>query len=172
MKLSNNKIALRAPELEDIEILYTWENDESIWYLSNTSLPFSRFDLEQFILNSNHDIFIEKQYRFMIEKNDTNEVVGCVDLFEFDLKNKRVGVGILIDENYRNQGLASEALDVLIQYAFEQLDVHQIYCNILSSNTKSLILFKRKQFLEIGVKRDWVFSEGKYHDEILLQLIR
>lgn len=172
MKLSNNKIALRAPELQDVEILYKWENDESIWYLSNTSLPFSRFDLEQFILNSNHDIFTEKQYRFMIEKNDSKEVVGCVDLFEFDPKNKRVGVGILIDEKYRNQGLASEALDVLIQYAFEQLDVHQIYCNILSSNTKSLILFKRKQFSEIGVKRDWVFSEGKYHDEILLQLIR
>jgi len=172
MKLSNNKITLRAPELQDIDSLYKWENDESIWYLSNTNLPFSRFDLEQFILNSNHDVFVEKQYRFMIEKNDSRELIGCVDLFEFDPKNKRVGVGILIDEKYRNQGFASVALDILIQYVFEQLDVHQIFCNILSSNAESLILFKRKQFSIIGVKRDWVFSVGKYHDEVLLQLIR
>jgi len=172
MKLSSNKITLRAPELQDIDLLYKWENDESIWYLSNTNLPFSRFDLEQFILNGNHDVFVEKQYRFMIEKNDSKELIGCVDLFEFDPKNKRVGVGILIDEKYRNQGMASGALDILIQYVFEQLDVHQLFCNILSSNAESLILFKRKQFSIIGVKRDWVFSEGKYHDEVLLQLIR
>jgi diamine N-acetyltransferase len=172
MKLSNNNIELRAPELQDIDILYQWENDETIWYLSNTNIPFSRFDLEQFILNSNHDIYSEKQYRFMIVKTDDMKAMGCIDLFDFDPKNKRVGIGILIDEKYRNQGFATEALSLIIDYAFEQLDVHQLFCNILSSNAESLLLFKRKQFSEIGVKKDWVFLQGKYHDEILLQLIR
>ena len=172
MKLSNNNIELRAPELQDIDILYQWENDESIWYLSNTNIPFSRFDLEQFILNSNHDIYSEKQYRFMIVKTNDMKVMGCIDLFDFDPKNKRVGIGILIDEKYRNQGFATEALSLIIDYAFEQLDVHQLFCNILSSNAESLKLFKRKQFSEIGVKKDWVFLQGKYQDEILLQLIR
>jgi len=172
MKLSNNNIELRAPELQDIDILYQWENDESIWYLSNTNIPFSRFDLEQFILNSNHDIYSEKQYRFMIVKTNDLKVIGCIDLFDFDPKNKRVGIGILIDGKYRNQGFATEALSLIIDYAFEQLDVHQLFCNILSSNAESLKLFKRKQFSEIGVKKDWVFLQGKYQDEILLQLIR
>jgi len=172
MKLSNNNIELRAPELQDIDILYQWENDETIWYLSNTNIPFSRFDLEQFILNSNHDIYSEKQYRFMIVKTDDMKAMGCIDLFDFDPKNKRVGIGILIDEKYRNQGFATEALSLIIDYAFEQLDVHQLFCNILSSNAESLLLFKRKQFSEIGVKKDWVFLQGKYHDEILLQLIK
>ncbi len=172
MKLSNKKIKLRAPELQDIDVLYQWENDESIWYLSNTHIPFSRFDLEQYILNSNHDIFSDKQYRFIIEKQDSKEVIGCIDLFDFDPLNKRAGVGILLDEKFRGQGLASDALMLFIQYAFEYLNLHQLFCNILASNTKSLILFKRKQFSIIGVKRDWVFSGEEYHDEILLQLIR
>ncbi len=172
MKLSSDKLILRAPELNDLDILYKWENDESIWYLSNTLIPFSRFDLEQFILQGNHDVFSDKQYRFMIEDKDSSELLGCIDLFDFDPANKRAGVGILVDEKHREKGVASQALDIFIDYAFEQLNVHQLYCNILASNTNSLFLFKRKQFSEIGVKKDWVFLDGKYHDEILFQLVK
>jgi len=172
MKLTDSKIKLRAPELKDIEMLYKWENDTAIWYLSQTDIPFSHFDLEQFILNSNHDIYAEKQYRFMIENIQDNAVVGCVDLFDFDAKNNKVGLGILIDEKYREQGFASSALDIIIQYSFEQLNVHQLFCNILSSNTSSLNLFKRKHFSVIGVKEDWVYLDNQYQDEIMLQLIK
>lgn len=172
MKLSSDNLILRAPELNDLDILYKWENDESIWYLSNTLIPFSRFDLEQFILQGNHDVFSDKQYRFMIEDKDSSELLGCIDLFDFDPANKRAGVGILVDEKHREKGVASQALDIFIDYAFEQLNVHQLYCNILASNTNSLFLFKRKQFSEIGVKKDWVFLDGKYHDEILFQLVK
>ncbi|NOR87602.1 MAG: GNAT family N-acetyltransferase [Bacteroidales bacterium] len=172
MSLSNNHIILRAPELTDLDDLFRWENDESIWYLSNTLIPFSRFDLEQFILNSNHDIYTEKQYRFMIEVKNKKTVVGCIDLFDFDPHNQRAGIGILIDKDYREQGLASESLDLIISYAFDDLKLHQLYCNILSSNLDSIFLFKKKQFLEIGVKKDWVFLHGEYQDEILLQLIK
>lgn len=170
--LENERLVLRAPELQDLEQMYQWENDQSIWYLSQTLLPFSRFDLEQFILQGNHDIYAEKQYRFMIESKNNNILIGCIDLFDFDPQNERVGVGILIDRQYRQQGWASEALDILIHYCFKQLKVHQLYCNILSSNINSMNLFKRKHFSEIGVKKEWVFHEGKYQDEILLQLIR
>ncbi|MCK5776884.1 MAG: GNAT family N-acetyltransferase [Bacteroidales bacterium] len=172
MKLTNKNIKLRAPEINDVEVLYKWENDESIWYLSQTNTPFSHFDLEQFVLNSNHDIYTEKQYRFMIEDIQANSIVGCIDLFEFDAKNNKVGIGILIDEKYRAQGFASKALDIVINYAFEQLNVHQLYCNILSSNTESLNLFKRKHFSVIGVKEDWVYLDNQYQDEVILQLIR
>ena len=170
--LENDKIVLRAPELSDLDILFNWENQSKLWYLSNTLLPFSRFDLEQFILQGNHDIYADKQFRFMISNKENKDVVGCVDIFDFDAHNERAGLGILIDERYRKKGWASEALTLIIDYAFQQLKLHQLYCNILSSNRESLNLFKKKHFFEIGVKQDWVFIEGKYHDEILLQLIR
>jgi len=170
--LENDRFILRAPELQDIDTLFNWENDQSIWYLSNTITPFSRFEMEQFILNGNHDIFTEKQFRFMIESKKDKALIGCIDIFDFDPQNSRLGIGILVDQKYRSQGWASEALDVLIDYSFHHLKVHQIYCNILLSNVNSMNLFKRKHFSEIGVKKEWVFHEGEYQDEVLLQLIR
>jgi len=85
--------------------------------------------------------------------------LGCIDLFDFDAKNRRVGLGILIDEKYRKQGFASQAVDIVVQYSFEQLNVHQVFCHVLSSNIDSLNLFKRKHFSIIGVKKDWVYLD-------------
>lgn len=169
--LENDRIVLRAPELSDLDTLYEWENDESIWYLSNNLTPFSRFEMEQFILNGNHDIYTDKQFRFMIELKNDQSLIGCIDLFDFDPHHSRVGVGILIDKAKREQGWASDALDLLIDYSILHLKLHQLYCNILSANVKSMNLFKRKHFSEIGVKKEWVFLEGEYQDEVLLQLI-
>ena len=54
---SSLKIALRAPELSDLNTIHRWENDKSLWHLSNTILPFSRFSIEQYILSEQEDIF-------------------------------------------------------------------------------------------------------------------
>jgi len=171
MTLENDNIKLRAPELSDLDVLYKWENDDNLWHLSNTQIPFSKFDLEQFILNGNHDIYSEKQYRFMIEDTKDQTLVGCVDIFDFEPLHRRAGIGIIIDADHRKKGFASMALDILIEYASQHLNLHQLYCNILSSNTRSIFLFKKKQFSIIGVKKDWVFLNEHFQDEILMQLM-
>ncbi|OYT15817.1 MAG: GNAT family N-acetyltransferase [Bacteroidetes bacterium 4572_77] len=171
MTLQNKHIRLRAPELSDLDVLLSWENEESLWYLSQNLLPFSRFDMEQFILNNSHDIYQEKQFRFMIEKKDSLELLGCVDLFDFNPHHKRAGIGILIDEKHRSRGFASQALDLIISYSFQQLHLHQIYCNILENNINSKKLFEKKQFLPIGVKQDWILVKNRFQNEILYQLI-
>lgn len=168
-------ILLRAPELSDLDAIQAWENDKALWHLSGTLLPFSRFSIEQYILNEQEDIFSKKQARFIISLAKTNnqesEIIGAIDLFDFDPKNRRAGVGILIEEKYRNKGYAKEALSQLIEYGFDILNLHQLYCSILSSNTESLNLFKRQQFSIIGVKKDWVLLNNKWQDEYILQLI-
>ena len=103
--------------------------------------------------------------------NEEVEIVGAIDLFDFDPKNRRAGVGILIDKEYRNKGFAKEALNQLIEYCFDILNLHQLYCSILTSNTESLNLFKRQQFSIIGVKKDWVLLNNEWQDEYILQLI-
>ncbi|PQJ19881.1 GNAT family N-acetyltransferase, partial [Tenacibaculum sp. SG-28] len=94
-----------------------------------------------------------------------------IDLFDFSPKHKRAGIGILITPEYQGKGFASEALDLLIPYSFEHLDLHQLYANVSADNTASLSLFKKKNFLPIGIKKDWIFSKGIFKDEILFQLI-
>ncbi|MCD6112677.1 MAG: GNAT family N-acetyltransferase [Bacteroidales bacterium] len=165
-------INLRAIEPADIDILYKWENDTSIWYLSNTIEPFSKFILEQYILSSNQDIYSKKQLRLMIDINESKKTIGSIDLFDFDPKNKRAGIGILINKNERGKGYASEALELLINYSFHTLDLHQLYCNISADNNVSLKLFHNFGFKIIGLKKQWNFINDKWMDEYMLQLIK
>ena len=165
------KIQLRAPEPTDIDLLYQWENDRHIWPVSNTSAPFSRFLLEQYVLNSHQDIYTTKQLRLMIDLRKGPKTVGAVDLFEFDPTHRRIGLGILIHKEGQGKGYAKEALDLVIEYCFNTLMVHQIFCNINSGNEISLKLFQSKGFEIIGLKKDWLLINHQWNDEYLLQLI-
>ena len=170
--LKGNNIYLRALEPEDLEFIFTVENNEQIWEVSNTQTPYSRFLIKQYLENAQQDIYEAKQLRLAICKNNIVKPVGLVDLFDFDPKNNRAGVGIVINENeHRNQGVGQEALTLLINYAFKQLNLHQLFANINSNNVASLMLFSKFGFQKIGVKKDWNFNQGKYSDEELFQLI-
>lgn len=169
--LTGKKIHLRALEPEDLDFLYTIENNESFWEISSTQTPFSRFILEQYIANSHQDIFEAKQLRLIIVDNITNISVGMIDLFEFNPLHKRAGIGILIIESEQHKGFASEAIELLINYSFNQLNLHQLFANITVDNTKSLELFKKLNFKKIGIKKEWIFSKGDFKDEVLFQLI-
>lgn len=165
------KIKLRTIKPSDIDLLHKWENDRSIWSVSNTITPFSRKEIEEYI-TSIRDIYADKQLRLMICLASNDKSIGCIDLFDFDNNNLRAGVGILIAEpSQRQKGYASEALELLIKYCFTILNLHQLYCNIPADNEASLKLFKKHGFQEIGVKKDWIRTGNKWVDEYLFQLV-
>ncbi len=166
------KIKLRAPEPEDLAILYKWENDPSVWQISNTLTPFSKYTLRRYIEKSHKSIFETGQLRFMIDSADKGNTMGTIDLFDFDAFNLRAGVGILIaDKGERRKGYAGMALKALINYCFEHLMLHQVYCNITEDNTASINLFTKTGFTEIGYKKDWIKTKNGFKDEIMYQLI-
>ncbi|MFO8129795.1 MAG: GNAT family protein [Bacteroidales bacterium] len=172
--LSGKNLSLRALEPSDVDLLYKWENDEEVWHLSNTITPFSRFTLEQYIMNSHQDIYTNKQLRLMIdllEAGSPQKSIGAIDLFDFDPANMRSGIGILIVKEEREKGYASGALDLLIDYAFNRIGLHQLYCNILKGHSMSLDLFRKKNFEVIGIKKEWIRIGDKWEDEYLLQLL-
>ncbi len=170
--LENTIVKLRPLEPEDCNRIYEWENNSNFWEVSNTILPFSKHLINEFIDNSHNDLFMDRQFRFMLDRKDLNKTIGCVDLFEFDPFHKRVGIGLLIaDKDDRGNGFASEALDLIKEFCFDHLGIHQMFCNILEENTVSCNLFKSKGFIVVGVKKDWILSKGIWHDELLFQLI-
>ncbi|MDY0779187.1 GNAT family protein [Tenacibaculum sp. IB213877] len=169
--LSGKHINLRALEPEDLEFLFKTENDESFWEISHTQKPFSKFLLKQYLENSHLDIYEAKQLRLIIEENKANQPIGMIDLFDFEPHHKRAGIGILIHTDFQGNGFASEAIQLLVKYSFLHLHLHQLYANITSDNEKSLLLFQKQNFKEVGIKKDWIFSHGNFKDEILFQLI-
>ncbi len=168
--LLGKNIYLRALEPSDLEFLFTTENNETFWEVSNTQIPFSKHILKKYIENAHQDIYAAKQYRFVI--CDTKNVpVGMIDLFDFNPQHLRVGVGILILPEFQKNGYGSEALELVINYSFANLNVHQIYANITSNNLNSIRLFENKNFKKVGKKLDWIYSNTGFKDEILYQLL-
>jgi diamine N-acetyltransferase len=166
------KIRLRALEPEDLELLYKWENNESYWIISNTASPYSRYTLKRYLKNSHKTIYETGQLRLMIDLIDEKVTIGTIDIFDFDPFHKRAGIGILIaDESYRRKGYATMAIKCLTGYCFKTLQMHQLYCNILATNTESLDLFTKLGFVQIGIKKEWVKSADRYIDEHMFQLI-
>ena len=170
--LKGTTIYLRALEPEDLEFIYKIENNESVWDVSNTQIPYSRFLIRQYLENAHQDIYEAKQLRLAICQDQDFPALGLVDLFDFDPKNNRAGVGIVIQGNEnRNQNIGSEAMELLIDYAFSNLNLHQLYANIGTENVASNALFTKFGFKMIGVKKEWTFVNGKYKDEAIFQLI-
>ncbi|AFL81831.1 acetyltransferase, ribosomal protein N-acetylase [Aequorivita sublithincola DSM 14238] len=170
--LKGEQLFLRALEPSDLDFLYNLENFEKLWEVSNTTTPFSKYILKKYLSNSHRDIYDVKQLRLVICKNEDESQVGFIDLFDFDPKHKRVGVGIVIfSEEDKRKGFALEALNLTCNYAFTHLNVHQIFAGITEDNQGSINLFEKAGFEKSGVKKDWIFSEGNFKNEYFYQLI-
>lgn len=170
--LKGENIYLRALEPNDLEFVYAMENDQSMWEVSNTQTPYSRFLIKQYLENAHQDIYEAKQLRLAICQDQDFPAIGLIDLFDFDPKNNRAGVGIVIQgKENRNQNIGSEALELLLKYSFYHLNLHQLYANIGIENNASIALFSKFGFQKIGVKKDWVLVHGSYQDEAIFQLI-
>jgi len=167
----NEKITLRALEAEDVELLYEWENEEESWKVSQTIAPFSKYILALYIKNSDKDIFESKQLRLIIDTPDKRSI-GALDLFDFDPIHSRAGIGLLIHKKEdRSKGYASAALELIINYSFKKLGLHQLWANVSSINVNSIKLFERHGFMLSGTKKQWLKTEAGWQDEFLLQLI-
>jgi len=168
--IKGENIYLRAMELSDIDVIYDWENDTDVWHVSNTYMPFSKYFLNEFISKSNNDLYTDKQLRLIIVKNIDLQRIGTIDLFDFDPMHKRAGLGILIDKNNRGNNYAKEAIKLAKKYAFEFLNLHQLYCNI-EDNDISIKLFCNANFVITGKKRDWLLINNEWKNVVFLQLI-
>ena len=170
MFTSDDIVSLRIAEPEDAPLIYAWENDRKVWRVSETLSPVSHFQIEQFLL-SNGDLITNRQLRIMIHHVGEEGPIGCVDLFDYDPVNQRIGIGILIGEVHRRQGFASHALTLTLDYLFNQVMVHQIYCLIDVTNTESQQLFSQLGFKQQGRRKDWIKTPEGYIDTLFYQII-
>jgi diamine N-acetyltransferase len=172
LTLKGEKVYLRALEPDDLDYLYSVENDEEFWEVSSTHAPFSRYVLRQYLENAHRDLYEVKQLRLVICEAGDDSPAGFIDLFDLEPKHNRAAVGILIrNHNSRKKGFGFEALELLCNYCFTHLGLHQIYANVGAENTSSKLLFEKAGFACTARKKDWVRVNGSYKDELIYQLI-
>ncbi|PLB86901.1 GNAT family N-acetyltransferase [Dysgonamonadaceae bacterium] len=169
--LENDRILLRAVEPEDLDTLYAWENDTELWKYGSTTAPISRFALMEYIMHEQQNIYENGQLRMMIVRKDDLQLIGAVDLYDFDAFHQKAGVSILIDRAYQQGGFATSALALLEKYAFDFLKLHQLYAFVSKSNTSSLKLFEKAGFIHSAVLKDWISWQHSFEDAIIMQKI-
>ncbi len=166
--MQNDQIRLRPLEPEDLAILYTLENDTALWSVGCQNVPYSRYMLHQYIAESKGDIFVDKEVRLVVASGSDDEVLGLVDMFEFDPMHHRAQVGIVIRRTHRGKGYALQALLLLKSYA-RYLQIHQLYAYVSCRNEESLQLFRSAGFGVETRLSDWLFTGEGYEDALLMQ---
>ena len=135
--LEVKKIKLRTLLYTDLEFLQKIENDKNLWKYGGERKKFTKKELINYIKNSSERIQKAKQFRFVVDYNNTP--VGFVDLFEY--KDNSAGVGIIVDKEYQKRGFASKSLRLLTDYSLEVLKLKSLHCKISKSNLRSIRLF-------------------------------
>ena len=169
--LANNNIHLRAPEPEDLELLYKMENDTTLWSIGNSTLPYSRYTLRNYIEQTRNDLYAERQARFVIELSD-GTAAGMIDLADYSPLDARAEVCIGLLSEYRNAGIAHQALTLLCEYAFDFLNLNQLYAYIPKSHEGSKKVFEKAQFKETATLKEWKRQGNNFIDITIYQLIK
>lgn len=175
--LKGTAIFLRALEPEDLDALYVIENQEELWALGEMQVPYSKYVLKQYLANAHRDIYEVRQLRLAIVEVVSENIIGLVDLFDFDPHHYRAGVGIVISpRGKRRKGYALEALQLVTAYCKQHLKLHQVFATIEQDNKGSISLFEKVGFTCVGIKKDWrrrpsINGTEVYINEYLYQLI-
>jgi len=170
MMLRDDLITLRAPEPADIEAMYRWENDPEMWDTGDSSAPMSRHLLERFVYEYDANIATTRQLRLIVVHNLSGETVGSVDLFGYDTLNSRCGVGIIIDEKWRRQGIGKRTVMLVAEYCHKRLGLNQLWCTVSLSNIASLALFDGLGFRRAGTLMCWSRSSAAgFSDMVIFQ---
>ncbi|MDG1841233.1 MAG: GNAT family protein [Crocinitomicaceae bacterium] len=148
--LEGNKILLRVVEPNDATLLFIWENRPENKKVTNADRPIDLFFIRK-LIDSQRDVYLDNQLRFIICLKEDNAPIGTVDLFDVDFNDFNSKIGILIAEKkFRNKGYACEAIKLIISYCRNKLDIITLNCCIQEDNLKSIKLFEKNGFKRIN----------------------
>jgi RimJ/RimL family protein N-acetyltransferase len=167
MSIRGRRITLRALEIDDLERLHVWSNDEALWsMLGGWHFPTSRESQRDWLNGLRHD---RLNQRFGIETPE-HGLIGTANLVDIDWKNRTAEHGMMIGfPELRGQGYGTEVVATIMKYAFDELGLSRLSTTIIEYNQPSLATYTRKTPWKIeGTQRQWYFRKGRRWDRHLL----
>lgn len=169
-KIKGKRIYLSPVSLEDAEIYTKWLNDTNISDgLGSTHKVVSLEGEKEWFSN----VLKKGDYTFAIIKRDENTLLGNASIMDVNPVCRTGTLGIFIgEEKERNKGYGAEALKLLLDYGFNILNLNNINLAVFSFNKNAIACYKKIGFKEYGVRHECYFLNGKYYDEILMEILR
>ncbi|NMM55504.1 GNAT family N-acetyltransferase [Paenibacillus aquistagni] len=172
MLFESSRIYLRKMTEADVELYHQWRNDMAVMqttspHLELVSLDDTRQFVTQVILGSN----TSKNY--MIVDKENHEAVGITAIVHMDDKNRN-GECILELGNkaYWGKGYGTEALQLLLHYAFLECNLHRMALRVFSFNDRAIRLYHKLGFKQEGISRQSIYREGQWHDIIHMGMLQ
>lgn len=168
MYIKGKIVTLRAPELEDVPLLHQWSNDPEIWsMLGGWHFPFSSKSTEDWVRGRNDGNLTD--HVFCIDTPEEG-VIGTANIVNIDWKNKNAFHGMMIGKpSLRGKGYALDALLAIMRYAFMELGLNRLDGDMVAFNERSIRFYLEKGgWKQEGVRRNWFYRGGKYHDKIIV----
>lgn len=167
--IADDVIMLRAPEPDDLDSMFRWENEPNKSDTSSAVAPLSRKQLWDYIENYDGDIYSARQLRMIIVRRSDGLRLGTVDISDFEPRDRRGFVGIYIEARERRHGYALRALELLCRHASAVIGLHQLAAVVVDGNQASRGLFVKAGFRPCGKLRSWVRRGRLYADVIVFQ---
>lgn len=165
-------VRLREYRKEDATLALQYINDWEIYRHLHKGVLFLKTmaDEEKWVesISSTKD-----EYDFAIEALDSNKYIGSCGFNNIDWKNRVAEIGIMIgDKNYLSKGYGTDALKILLNFIFEEMNIRRVKLNVYSFNERAIKCYKKLGFITEGILRQEVFREGQYHDEYIMGLFK
>jgi RimJ/RimL family protein N-acetyltransferase len=172
MSIRGKFITLRAPELSDLDLLHKWSNDPALWSgLGGWHFPFSSRSTEEWIRNRKDSNLTD--HVFCIDAPGLG-LIGTANLVQIDWKNRNAFHGMMLGEvDIRGKGYALDTVMTVMRYAFDELGLQRLDGDVIEGNTRSLDFYVKKcGWVNEGVRRNWHYRGGRFHNKILLGVTR
>lgn len=170
-KLIGEKLNLRLIQTEDKELYFAtgFENvDKDVEYYTGSTGSYTRELIDVYI---DRIVADETRYDFLIlDKSD--QLLGEVVLKDIDKETRIGGFRIcLFSSQEFGRGVGTEATQMAVKFAFEELNLHRLELEVYSYNPRAKRVYEKVGFVEEGVKRDAMFINGEYHDVVIMGML-
>ena len=169
--LRGERVYLRPLEPEDAELVSQWYADERVrWLMGDppTSNAFRRHRYEETASGDREAVF-----RFMICRLDDDAPVGRTDLFDIDRANGKCGFGIALgDPASWGQGLGTDAVEAIVDFAFGELRMERVWLDTDAHNARAQAAYRKAGFVEEGRFRHAWYQYGAFSDDIRMAMLR
>ncbi len=170
--LEGKRVTLRGLELTDAEEIIKHFNDLEIRQFLGESIPISKQEEEEWIRNTWKMRQEGKGHIFGIELHSSRKLIGTCGLVRISPIHRGAELGIAImDKQYWGKGLGVEALHLLLDYAFNILNLHRVWLVVIEDNERAIRSYLKVGFQHTGRLRQAVYKGGIYKDSLFMDIL-
>lgn len=167
--LEGEKVYLRPFEEEDLDLFYSTLWDPTVRRLTGTKEVFTKAIVKKYL----NDIALDRnRIDLVICSQESDEMVGELSLTNIDYQNRNAHFRIALStESNTGKGHGSEAIQLMMDYGFRNLNLHRIELEVFPFNERAIHVYQKLGFRKEGVRRNMLFYDGTYHDAIIMGIL-